>query len=70
MKKLWIVIFFEKYFKEMFVKKFKENKVIIMDNARFHHKSKLYDLFKNANKNLILIFLPPYSLELNPIEKY
>ena len=62
--------FFEKWFKEMFLKEIKENKVIVMDNATFHRKSKLYDLCKNANKNLRLIFLPPYSPELNPIEKY
>ena len=62
--------FFEKWFKEMFLKEVKENKVIVMDNATFHRKSKLYDLCKNANKNLRLIFLPPYSPELNPIEKY
>ena len=54
----------------MFLKKVKENKVIIMDNATFHRKSRLYDLCKNANKNLRLIFLPPYSPQLNPIEKY
>ena len=62
--------FFEKWFKEMFLKEVKENKVIIMDNATFHRKSRLYDLCKNANKNLRLIFLPPYSPQLNPIEKY
>ena len=56
--------------KEMFLKEVKENKVIVMDNATFHRKNKLYDLCKNANKNLRLIFLPPYSPELNPIEKY
>ena len=62
--------FFEKWFKEMFLEEVKENKVIIMDNAKFHRKSRLYDLCKNANKNLRLIFLPPYSPQLNPIEKY
>ena len=30
----------------------------------------LNELCKNANKNLKLIFLPPYSPNLNPIEKY
>ena len=29
-----------------------------------------YELYENANKNLKLIFLPPYLPELNPIEKY
>lgn len=62
--------FFEKWFKEMFLKEVEENKIIVMDNATFHRKSKLYDLCKASNKNLKLIFLPPYSPELNPIEKY
>ncbi len=62
--------FFEKWFKEMFLKEVEENKVIVMDNATFHCKSRLYELCKNANKNLKLIFLPPYSPDLNPIEKY
>ena len=59
--------FFKKWFKEIFLKEVDENKVIIMDNAIFNCKSRLYELCKNANKNLKLIFLPPY---LNPIEKY
>ena len=41
-----------------------------MDSESFHRKSKLYELCKNANKNLKLIFLPFYSPELNPIEEY
>ena len=41
-----------------------------MDNKIFHRKSKLYDLCKNATKNLNLIFLPSYSPKLNSIEKY
>ena len=62
--------FFEKWFKEMFLNEVEENKAIVMDNAAFHCKSRLYELCKNANKNLKLIFLPPYSPDLNPIEKY
>ena len=62
--------FFEKWFKEMFLHEVEENKAIVMDNATFHCKSRLYELCKNANKNLKLIFLPPYSPNLNPIEKY
>ena len=41
-----------------------------MDSESFHRKSKLYELCKNANKNLKLIFLPPYLSELNLIDKY
>ena len=38
-----------------------------MDNASLHRKKKLYAIAKNHH--MILIFLPPYSRELNPIEK-
>ncbi|MCR8746023.1 transposase [Romboutsia lituseburensis] len=62
--------FFEAWFKDMFLKAIEENKVIVMDNASFHSKKVLYELCSNANKNLKLLFLPPYSPELNPIEKY
>ena len=62
--------FFEVWFKDMFLSEVESNKVIVMDNASFHRKNKLYELCKSANKNLKLIFLPPYSPELNPIEKY
>lgn len=41
-----------------------------MDNSSFHRKNKLYKLCENVNKNLKLISLPPYSPELNSIEKY
>lgn len=62
--------FFEKWFKEMFLHEVEENKAIVMDNASFHCKSRLYELCENANKNLKLIFLTSYSPDLNPIEKY
>ena len=62
--------FFEKWFKEMFLHKVEENKAIVMDNATFHRKSRLHELCKNSNKNLKLISLPPYSPDLNPLEKY
>ena len=38
--------FFEKWFKEMFLKEVEENKVIVMDNATFHRKSKLYGEYR------------------------
>lgn len=61
--------FFEEWFKSMFLNEVEEHKVIVMDNASFNRKNRLYGLCKNANKNLKLVFLPPYSPELNPIEK-
>ena len=43
------------------------NKVIVIDNAPFRCKSKLYALFNSVDKNLKLIFIPPYYPKLNPI---
>ena len=62
--------FFEKWFNDIFLNEVEENKVIVMDNSAFHCKSRLYELCKNANKNLKLIFLSLYSPDLNPIDKY
>ena len=39
-----------------------------MDNASFHRKAILKETIKKEGHTLI--FLPPYSPELNPIEKY
>ncbi|MGL5085473.1 MAG: IS630 family transposase [Clostridium sp.] len=61
---------FEFWFVNMFLDEIAEGKIIVMDNASFHCKNRLYKLCKESNKNLKLIFLPPYSPELNPIEKY
>jgi transposase len=45
----------------------KEHSVVIMDNASYHKSKELQNLFDQYNH--ILLFLPPYSPELNPIEK-
>jgi transposase len=44
-----------------------QNSVIIMDNARFHKRHDIIDVLLNAHHNVE--FLPPYSPDLNPIEK-
>ena len=44
-----------------------EKSVFVLDNASFHKKADLLDLFNSHNHKLI--FLPPYSPHLNPIEK-
>lgn len=40
-----------------------EYKVIVLDNGAFHKASSL-----KIPENMILVFLPPYSPELNPAE--
>lgn len=42
---------------------------IIMDNARWHRAKDLKDFFDKNQKRLMRIFLPPYSPQLNPIER-
>lgn len=41
-----------------------EFKILILDNGAFHHAKKL-----KLPNNIALLFLPPYSPELNPAEK-
>lgn len=44
-----------------------EKILMVLDNARIHH-AKLIQPFLEAHPNLQLLFLPPYSPELNLIE--
>ena len=41
-----------------------EFKIIVLDNGAFHKAAQL-----NIPKNIALLFIPPYSPELNPAEK-
>lgn len=59
---------FENWFEQCLLPCLSKENVVIMDNASFHRKN---ELFQIAEKHHItLIFLPPYSPELNPIEKF
>ena len=40
--------------------------IALMDNCSIHHTQEVADLFLEAG--ILLIFLPPYSPDLNPIE--
>jgi transposase len=60
-------ILFEYWFEHRLLKEIKPGSVIVLDNATFHRKSVLPDLAKE--KNCQVLFLPPYSPDLNPIEK-
>ena len=42
--------------------------VLIMDNASFHHTDRITELCSNASVKLL--YLPPYSPDLNPIEEF
>ena len=48
------------------VPELKPGQVVILDNATFHKSEKTRKLVEDAG--CILLFLPPYSPDLNPIE--
>lgn len=58
---------FEFWFENCLLSSVGKGQTIVMDNAAFHRKSELHYLAKKHQCKVI--FLPPYSPELNPIEK-
>jgi transposase len=58
----------ETWFEKMLIPQLSPGDVVVIDNASFHSKTKLRELVENANCRLI--FLPPYSPDLNPIEHF
>lgn len=61
-------ILFEKWFEQQLVPALSKETVIVMDNVAFHRKKQLSSIAEDNSCQLI--FLPPYSPELNPIEKF
>ena len=59
---------FEFWFVNQLLPTLEKGCVVVMDNASFHSKTRLLSVAQNAG--IILIFLPPYSPELNPIEHF
>ena len=43
--------------------------VLVLDNARWHHSKELKPWLKKNSRKIRLEFLPPYSPELNPVER-
>jgi transposase len=43
--------------------------VVVLDNARYHHAVLLAPLRRQYRRDLTLVFLPPYSPHLAPIER-
>lgn len=54
--------------KQMLIPSLKPGDVVIWDNASFHKSPKLAEVFIQAG--IGLLFLPPYSPDLNPIEQF
>lgn len=55
---------FQKFSDDFSLQESKELIVIVLDNGAFHKAKSL-----KIPENIIFIFLPPYSPELNPAEK-
>jgi transposase len=55
---------FQVFLDEFAMEKPSELKIMFLDNGAFHKAKKL-----KIPENIILVFLPPYTPELNPAEK-
>ena len=59
---------FNTWLKECLIPILPHNSIIVLDNARFHKAEETKRLVEAYGHQLL--FLPPYSPDLNPIEKY
>ena len=59
---------FNSWVEEFLIKELKPGQFVVMDNAAFHKSQKTKELIESVGCKLI--FLPPYSPDLNPIEKF
>lgn len=57
---------FEAWVEQVLCPELNEGQVVILDNATFHKSEKTRSLIESAQCEII--FLPPYSPDLNPIE--
>jgi transposase len=60
-----------KIFLQMLLKRRRKGKkiLLVLDNARYHHARDIQPWLDKNKKHLELLFLPPYSPDLNPIER-
>ena len=59
---------FQAWVERFLIKELKPGQFVVMDNARFHKSNKTRELIESVVCKLL--FLPPYSPDLNPIEKF
>ena len=59
---------FNNWVEYFLIKDLKPGQVVVMNNASFHKSQKTKKLIKSVGCKLI--FLPPQSPDLNPIEKF
>lgn len=58
---------FTSWVKQILLPSLSEESVIVMDNASFHKGVEMQKMLEGAGH--MLLYLPPYSPDLNPIEK-
>ena len=58
---------FREYMGKQLIPSFEKDDVVIMDNMRSHHAKIVMELLDKAG--ISYLYLPPYSPDLNPIEK-
>lgn len=61
-------VLFLAWVKQMLIPELTKGQVVVMDNASFHKSNLIKEAIEEAGCSLI--FLPPYSPDLNPIEKF
>jgi len=59
---------FNSWVEEILIKELKPGQFVVMDNAAFHKSQKTKELIESVGCKVI--FLPPYSPDFNPIEKF
>lgn len=57
---------FEAFVKQVLVPQLREGDMVVMDNLSSHKRASIRKLIEDAGA--VLLFLPPYSPDLNPIE--
>ncbi|MEQ2043922.1 transposase [Mediterraneibacter gnavus] len=58
---------FREYMEKQLIPSLEKGNVVIMDNMRSHHAKIVTELLDKAG--ISYLYLPPYSPDLNPIEK-
>ena len=59
---------FVDYHENVLIPTLKDGDVLIMDNMRSQHVKEVAETVSKSNKNLTILYLPPYSPDFNPIE--
>ncbi len=59
---------FNQWIEEKLIHQLEPGQIVIMDNAKFHKDKRTKELIEGAQCQLL--YLPAYSPDLNPIEKY